>query len=426
MACGTDLKTKSYVNQMKCARCSKTYQSTSGAIQCSNHDDGRLDIDYDYEALREVMTRDVLSKRKSGVWKYRELLPIDDPAHIITLGEGGVPLISARRLGEKLELQRLLLLDDTRNPTASFKDRPMTVGVSKAVELGYETVASASSGNAAAALSAYAAKAGLRCVTFVPEMASAGKLAQLIMYGAKVVRVRGLEHGEDPTVKMLKEACDRYNWYPCPSFGPMNPYQAEGPKTMSFEIVEGLGWASPDWVVVPVGAGGALAGNWKGYREFEQLGLIKSKPSMVAVQSTGCAPVVRAYERNMDPLKIVPWERPDSVATGLMDPLPWDGDAALRAIKDSNGTALAVTNEEILEAQRILAKSEGIFAEPSGVTSLAGLIKLATSGGIERSDSIVVEITGSGLKDPQVAMKGIPEVPVIDASVEELERILKS
>lgn len=336
-----------------------------------------------------------------------------------------MPLVSAHRLSEKLGLQKLLLLDDTRNPTASFKDRPMTVGVSKAVELGYETVVSASSGNAAAALSAYAAKAGLRCLTFVPEMASAGKLAQLTMYGAKVVRVRGLESGEDPTVKMLKEACDRYEWYPCPSFGPMNPYQAEGPKTMSFEIVENLGWISPDWVFVPVGAGGALGGNWKGYREFEELGLIGSKPRMVAVQSAGCAPVVRAYERNIDPMKIVAWDKPDSVATGLMDPFPWDGDAALRALRDSNGTAVAVTNEEILEAQRLLARSEGIFAEPSGVTSLAGLIKLSASGRIERSDSIVVEITGSGLKDPQIAMKGMPEIPVIDASVEELERVLR-
>ena len=256
-------------------------------------------------------------------------------------------------------------------------------------------------------------------------MASTGKLAQITMYGAKVVRVRGLESGQDPTVKMLKEVCDRYNWYPCPSFGPMNPYQAEGPKTMSYEIVESLAWEAPDWVFVPVGAGGALTGNWKGYRDFQELDFIKAMPRMVAVQSTGCAPVVRAYENGTDPLKIVPWERPDSVATGLMDPFPWDGDAALNAIKDSHGTATAVTNDEILEAQQILAKNEGIFAEPSGVTSLAGLIKLATAGGIEKSDSLVVEITGSGLKDPNIAMRGMSEVPVIDSSIQELERIIK-
>lgn len=419
------MQSKSFVKEMRCARCGKQYEASSGAIRCENRDDGRLDIYYDYEALKEALTHETFSKREKGVWRYRELLPIENPAHIISLGEGGAPLIHARRLGEKLRLGNLLLLDDTRNPTASFKDRPMTVGASKAVELGYKTVVSASSGNAAAALSAYSAKAGLECVTFVPELANAGKLAQLTMYGARVVRVSGLESGVDPTVKMLKEVCDRYGWYPCPSFGPLNPYQAEGPKTMSFEIAEGLNWDTPDWVFVPVGAGGALAGNWKGYQEFEQLGFIESKPMMAAVQSTGCAPVIRAYEHGTDPMKIAPWDRPDSVATGLMDPFPWDGDAALKAIEESHGTAVAVTDDEILEAQRLLAKTEGMFAEPSGVTSLAGLIKLQTAGGVERSESVIIEITGNGLKDPQIAMRSMAEIPVIKPSIQELECVLK-
>lgn len=420
------MKPKSYVKEMRCARCGKRYDPNSGPIRCANRDDGRLDIYYDYEALKEVLSPAALSKREKGVWKYRELLPIVDSGNIISLGEGGVPLIHGRRLGEKIGLRELLLLDDTRNPTGSFKDRPMTVGVSKAVELGYETVVSASSGNAAVALSAYSAKAGLRCITFVPEMASEAKLVQLTMFGAEAVRVRGLESGEDPTVKMLKDACDRYGWYPCPSFGPMNPYQAEGPKTMSFEIVEGLGWTTPDWVFVPVGAGGALAGNWKGYRDLEELGVMKSKPRMAAIQSAGCAPVVRAYEEAADPMKIRAWDRPESVASGLMDPFPWDGDAALNAVRESHGTAAAVSNEEILEAQRLLAKTEGIFAEPSGATSLAGLMKLVATGGVEKSDSAVVEITGSGLKDLQIAARGMREVPLIGASIEELERVLKT
>ena len=419
------MTTGSFVKEMKCARCERKYEPDSGAIRCVNRDDGRLDIFYDYDALREVLSKGELSKRSKGVWKYRELLPVNNPKNVVSLGEGGTPFLQARRLSEKLGLEKLWLLDDTRNPTSSFKDRPMTVGVSKAVELGYDTVASASSGNAAAALSAYSAKAGLKCVTFVPETASAGKLAQLTIYGARVVRVRGLESGEDPTVKMLKEVCDRYNWYPCPSFGPMNPYQAEGPKTMSYEIAEHLAWAPPGWVFVPVGAGGALTGNWKGYRDFSELDFIKSLPKMVGVQSTGCAPIVRAFENGIDPLKIAPWERPDSVATGLMDPFPWDGDMALRAIRESGGTAVAVSNEEILDAQRTLARSEGIFAEPSGVTSLAGLIKLAGTGRIEKSDIVVVEITGGGLKDPDTALKGMSEVPIINASIHELEIVIK-
>ncbi|MGA2789303.1 MAG: threonine synthase [Candidatus Bathyarchaeia archaeon] len=414
---------KSFLKLMKCARCGREYEPSSGAIRCANHDDGRLDIFYDYEALRDAIKIETLSRRPNGVWKYRELLPINDPKNIVSLGEGGTPFLRAHRFGEKLGLDNLWLLDDTRNPTASFKDRPMTVGVSKAVELGYRTVVSASSGNAAAALSAYSAKAGLRCITFVPEMASIGKLAQLTMYGAHVVKVRGLESGEDPTVIMLKAVCDKNNWYPCPSFGPMNPYQAEGPKTMSYEIVEGLGWEVPNWVFVPVGAGGALAGNWKGYLDFQNLGFIKSMPRMAAVQSTGCAPVIRAYEQGADSKNIVPWEMPDSVATGLMDPYPWDGDAALVAIRNSHGAAVAVSNDEILEAQKKLAKYEGIFAEPSGVTSLAGVIKEREN--IDKADCVVVEITGSGLKDPNVATKGMPEIPLIDASMQELDRILK-
>jgi threonine synthase len=410
---------------MKCARCGKQYAPSSGAIRCTNRDDGRLDIHYDYDALRDALTPEALSKRQRGVWKYRELLPIGNPKHIVSLGEGGAPLIHARRLGEKLDLDKLLVLDDTRNPTGSFKDRPMTVGVSKAVELGYRTVVSASSGNAAVALSAYSAKAGLKCITFVPELASDAKLSQLIMYGATVVKLRVLESGEDPTVKMLKDACDRYNWYPCPSYGPMNPYQAEGPKTMSFEIVEGLGWTTPAWVFVPVGAGGALAGNWNGYRDFEELDFIKSKPKMVAVQSSGCAPVVRAHELGTDPMKIQPWSDPDSIATGLMDPFPWDGDAALKAITESHGTAVAVSNDEILQAQRLLAKTEGIFAEPSGVTSLAGVTKMVAAGNLDKVDPVVVEITGNGLKDPQIAMRGMSDIPLIEPSIGELERVMK-
>jgi threonine synthase len=415
----------SFVRLMKCARCGKEYGPNSGAIWCTNNDDGRLDILYDYEALSEAIDKDILAKRRGGVWKYKELLPIEDSRNIVSLGEGGTPFLKARRLGEKSGLENLWLLDDTRNPTASFKDRPMTIGVSKAVELGHKTVVSASSGNAAAALSAYSAKAGLRCITFVPEIASPGKLAQLTMYGAQVVRVRGLELGEDPTVKMLKAVCGRYKWYPCPSFGPLNPYQAEGPKTMSYEIVEDMDWKVPDWVFVPVGAGGALTGNWKGYQDFQNLGLIHSRPRMVAVQSTGCAPVIRAYEQEADPMSIAAWERPDSIATGLMDPYPWDGDAALLAIRDSHGTGVAVSNEEILNAQRNLAKLEGIFAEPSGVTSLAGLMKLRDGGGMDKEDGVVVEITGSGLKDPNVVPRSLPEIPVINPSMQELERVLK-
>jgi threonine synthase len=383
-----------------------------------------LDVIYDLEAISEVLNPSVLSRRRPGVWKYRELLPMKDSSNIVSLNEGGTPLLDAQRIGGKLGFDELWLIDDTRNPTGSFKDRPMTVGVSKAVEVGYKTVASASSGNAAVSLSAYAAKAGLKCITFVQEMTSAAKLVQLAMHDAKVIRVRGLESGQDPAVKILKEACNNRDWYPCPTIASMNPYQAEGPKTMSYEIAEGLDYDPPDWVFVPVGGGGLLAGNWKGYREFQNLGFINESPRIVAVQPTGCAPLVRAYERGADADEIEPWDSPDSVAAGLMDPFPWDGDVALRAVRDSKGTAVAVSDDEILSAQRLLAKYEGLFAEPSGATSLAGLIRLRDKGEIDRSDKLVVEITGSGLKDISILQSHITQPPLIDPSMKDLEEVL--
>jgi threonine synthase len=391
-----------------------------------NRDDGRLDILYDHSAIREVLSQAELLRRSKGVWKYRELLPEVDPRNVVSLGEGGAPLLPAKKMGRKLGLEKLWLLDDARNPTSSFKDRAMTVGISKAIDLGYKTVVSASSGNAAASLSAYAAKAGLNCISFVPEIASSGKLTQLMIFGAMVARVREHRSGEDPTVKMLKEACDHHNWYPCPSFGPMNPYQAEGSKTMSYDIVEALGWKAPDWVFAPVGAGGCLAGNWKGYLDYEELGFAKALPRMVAVQPEGCSPLVRAFEQGVDPLEIMACDKPNSVATGLMDPFPWDGDAALKAIRQSHGLAVSVSDDEILDAQKLVAKNEGIFAEPSGATSLAGLVRLLGDGSVERSDEIVVEITGSGLKDPDSASTRSAQPPLIDPCIEDVERVFRS
>jgi threonine synthase len=372
--------------------------------------------------MMSKVSREIFERRRGGLWKYRELLPIENEKNIVSLGEVQTPLIQCKNLGRTLGLRNLYVKDETKSPTASFKDRPMAVGVSKAVELGFHTVVSASSGNAAAALAAYSARAELTCYTFVPETASPGKIAQLNMFGAHVVRVRGLESGVDPTVTMLKLVCERFGWYPCPSIGLFNPYQAEGPKTMSYEIAEQLGWRVPDWIFAGVGGGGLLVGNWKGYQEFRRLGLVEGSPHMVAVQSTGCAPLVRAFEEKMDPNRIAPWEHPDSIATGLMDPYPWDGDAALKALRDSSGTAVTVTNEEILDAERTLAGKEGIFAEPSGVTALSGLIKLVNEDRIPRDDTVVVEITGSGLKDLSVI--GSAEAPLIDPDIEALQKVL--
>jgi len=414
----------SYVTKLKCAKCGKEYSLNDKAVMCKNRDDGRLNIHYEYEAIKNILSKNELEKRPLSVWKYKELLPVVNEKNIVSLKEGGTPLIKSRRLSKHLGLKFLYLKDETRNPTASFKDRTMTVGVSKALEFGVTNVVTASSGNAAAALAAYSALAGLNTYAFVLEAATLGKIAQLMLCGAKVIKFKGLEKGVDPTVKMLKEVHEKYGWYPCPSFGPFNPYQFEGSKTMAYEIIEQLDWNIPDWVIIPVGAGGLLAGNWKGFKEYKLMGLVKDTPKIAAIQSEGCAPLIRAFKKGVSPFEIEPWESPKTVATGLMDPFPWDGDAALLALRESNGTAETVSDSEILEAQKLLAKTEGIFAEPSGVTSLAGLIKLLNLGVIGKDEVIVVEITGSGLKDPEVALKMFKEPPTITPSLEELKKVI--
>ncbi|MFX1318537.1 MAG: threonine synthase [Promethearchaeota archaeon] len=415
----------SYVTHLSCPKCGSKYEESQNPLICETHEcNARIDVHYDFEQLKEIITKRELTKRPLRVWSYSELLPVKDQSNIISLGEGGTPLLRSKRLAEYLGLRELYIKDETRNPTWSFKDRPMTVGVSKAKEHGATTLASASSGNAAAALAAYCARAGFTCYCFVPDIAPMGKIAQLLLYGAKVVRLRGLHKGDDPTVKLLREACSTYGWTPCPSFGPFNPYQAEGTKTLAYEIIEQLDWNIPDIAYVQVGAGGLLGGQWRGFTDFETLGIVKNHPRMLAVQATGCAPLVQAYDTNQNPFKIVPWDSPHSVAEGLCDPFPWDGDLALKAVRDSKGSAIAVEDDTILHAQELLAKYEGIFAEPSGVTGLAGLLVQLESGVQDPSECILIEATGGGLKDQDVVIQRIEIPPVIDPDLNELRRAM--
>ncbi len=389
---------------------------------CPRRDDGRLDIFYDYSALAVRVNKKMLIKRAPSVWKYREFLPVKSKRYIVTLGEGGTPLLKASNLAREIGLRNLYLKDETRNPTGSFKDRSMTVGVSKALEFAAKTVATASSGNAAASLAAYSAKAGLKCFAFVLEFASFAKIAQIRLYGSDVIKVRAIEEGKDPTVQILRMVVEKYGWYPCPSFGPFNPYQVEGPKTMSYEIIEQSNWNSPGWIIIPAGSASLLTGVWKGFADFYRIGFIDSMPKLAAIQSTGCAPLVRAFKEGKRQFEIEPWKRPHTIAGGLADVLPWDGDAALVALR-SGGTAEAISDEEILEAQKLLASTEGIFAEPSGVASLAGLISLLNEGVVGKDEKVVVLITGSGLKDPEAVMKTSKEVSTIKPSTEELEKL---
>ena len=412
-----------FVEELKCLKCGRKHAPTKGLYTCKKCG-GKLEILYDYDAVAEKINKKELAKRSAGVWKYFELLPVASRKNIVTLDEGGMPLLEAKNLARELGMRQLLLKDETKNPTASFKDRPMSVGLSKAVEFGARKVVTASSGNAAIALAAYAAKAGIECHAFVPAGAAESKLAQLSMYGAHVVQVASKGVG-DSTYEFMRASWKKFRWHPIPSCGAFNPYQPEGSKTMSYEICEQLGWRVPDWVVVPVGAGTLLSGNAKGYFEFEQLGLVEGVPHLAAVQAEGCAPLVKAFRHGTPPYEIPTWPNPNTVAGGLVDPYPWDADTAIPAIERSKGAVQAVSDAEILEAEKLLAKSEGIFAEPSGAAGLAGLRKLLDAGIVDRSEVVVVEVTGGGLKDVGTAMKLAEEPVVIEPKLEQLEKLIK-
>ena len=345
--------------------------------------------------------------------------------YAVKLGEGGTPLIKATRLAEKYGLKELYIKDETRNPTGSFKDRSMSVSVAKAVELGVKVATTASSGNAAAALAAYSAKANIKTVAFVLSTVSESKVAQLKLYGASVIKVRGIETGEDPTVKMMLAAVREMGWYPSPSFGPFNPYQVEGPKAISFELAEQFNWEPYDWVLVPTGSSCLLAGIWKGVRDLREIGFTGYYPHLVAVQPEGNSALVRAIKAGLDFDQIEPEKHPHTIAAGLEDPYPWDGDAALEGIRKTRGTGEVASDDEIAQAVKDLAKYEGIFAEPSGAAALGALGKLINDHVIDRSDRIVVLVTGSGFKDLAFAQAQYTEPPEIDADMAQLKQALK-
>lgn len=395
----------SFVKRLVCSKCGASYALDENRLMCRRRDFGRLDVVYDYDRVSEKLTRTSLRSRGArDVWRYEELLPAR-ARFAVRLGEGGTPLVHGKRLGEKLGMKNLHFKDETRNPSASFKDRAMAVGIAKAVEMGKRDVAIASSGNAAASLAAYAAAAGIRCHAFVPPDAATGKIAQLLLYGASVTKCEQVKEGEDATVQEMLAAVEKHGYYPCPSFGPFNPYQVEGPKTMAYELFEQSDWKGVDAILVPTGSGCLLTGIWKGLRDFKELGLIRSYPRVIAVQPSGNQALVRAIQGGVEMDRLVPEAYPSSVAGGLLDPYPWDGDAAMEGVKATGGGGVSVSDREILASVRKLAAQEGIFAEPSGAAGLAGLERLLSEGGVDRDERVAVLVTGSGLKEPDRAIE---------------------
>ncbi len=403
--------------EMRCIECGKVHDMTRPAYACSSCGN-LLEVSVDIPSAQERLSDGEWRGRPLSVWKYRELLPVGPGTKVFSRNEGGTPLLKCDRLGKHLHLKDLWVKFDGMNPTGSFKDRGMTVGITKAKELGMTMVTCASTGNTSASLAAYAGLAGLKCVVLIPEgKVALGKLAQAMMHGAKVVSVKG---NFDQALDMVMRASDSLGMYVLNS---VNPFRVEGQKTAAYEVCDQLGGAAPDMLYIPVGNGGNSAAYWKGFREYESLGLADSHPKIMGVQAAGAAPVAAMFSDGLDTL--VPVAKPDTVATAIRIGNPANWKKTVRALRDSGGSCLTVTDDEILRAQRLMAELEGIFAEPAGAAAVAGLAKDIESGTVDRSSRIVCVSTGHGLKDPDVAVANSEKPVAVEASVDALRKIVE-
>ena len=387
------------VRHAKCVKCGKLYEATPNLTNCSCG--GILDIVYDYDYIKANLTKEKLAARRdNSMWRYRELLPVEEDTPNTPLRVGWSPLYEADRLAKQMGIKKLYVKDDGINPTASLKDRASAMAVAKAREAGAEVIACSSTGNAASSLAGNAAAAGLKTYIFVPSRAPKGKVAQLMTFGATVISVQG---SYEDTFELSKAAIDRWGWYN--RNAAINPYLSEGKKTVALEIMEQLDWQVPDYIAISVGDGCTIAGLWKGLKDLHAIGFIDRLPRLISAQAEGCCPLNRAIETGE------PW-RPmeentlaDSIAVGV----PRNADKALMAIRESNGVTVNVSDEEIMAAQKLLGRTCGVFGEPAGVTGAAGLKKLCEEGRIESDATVVSVVTGNGLKDVANAIKSCGE-----------------
>ncbi|MEM2890063.1 MAG: threonine synthase [Candidatus Hadarchaeum sp.] len=383
---------------LECIECHHKFDINSRFYTCPSCG-GLLEVEFDLAALKKRLKRDNLSLKPPSVWKYRDFIPVIDDSKIISLNEGGTPLIRCDRLGKKIGVDELYVKFEGANPTGSFKDRGMTVGVTKALEFGVKTVACASTGNTSASLAAYAARAGLRCFVILPKgKVALGKLAQALIYGAKVLAIRG---NFDEALAMVRKLCEqRSDIYLLNS---LNPFRLQGQKSIGYEIADQLGWRIPDKVVVPMGNCANIWAIFKGFFEFDGVGITKGIPQMVGVQASGASPIVEAIKRGSETFE--PVEKPETIATAIRIGNPVNGPKAIRAIRNSGGMAESVSDGEIIKAQKLLARLEGIGVEPASASTIAGLIKLVRQKEVKRDEVVVCVTTGHLLKDPEEAIK---------------------
>jgi threonine synthase len=390
-----------------CVHCGAVYPADEIIYNCKKC--GHL-LAVKYPLDEITVNKAAWDKRPLSVWRYCELLPV----HIepVTLQEGGTPLYHLKRLGDEMGLCHLYAKHEGMNPSGSFKDRGMTIGVSMALQLGMKSVACASTGNTSASLAVYAAKAGIPAVVLLPAgKVAVGKVAQALMHGAKVISIRG---NFDRALEMVHELCLTHGLYLLNS---MNPYRLEGQKTIGFEALDQLGYV-PDRFVLPVGNAGNISAVHKGLLELRDLGLIDRLPMMTGIQAVGSAPVVRAIRENLP--SVIPEDHPETVATAIRIGAPVNAEKALTAIRTTGGLAESVTDEEILRMQRDLARKEGIGVEPASAASVAGIRKLVEMGAIDRDERIVCVVTGHLLKDPDTVIKQCEPPTEIDADLPSL------
>jgi threonine synthase len=385
---------------LKCRECGREYPPTNtyACKECF----GPLDVIYDYGSIK--LGKGSFTTRQKNLWRYFELLPISDSSKIIDLGAGYTTLQKSGALAKTLGLKNLYIKNDSVNPTFSFKDRPASVAVSKALEFGMKAVGCASTGNLAAATAAHAAKGGLPCYIFVPDDIEPNKIVQASLYGAKVVAIDGTY---DETNRLAAQVAEIYNW----GFVNINirSYYVEGSKTLAYEVCEQLNWDAPDHVIVPTASGALLCAISKGFEEFKKIGLIEDKNIRISsAQPDGCAPIVSAFKAGS--LEITPIDQPQTIAKSLAIGDPGDGFYALKKIRESKGIAESATNSEIVDGIKLLAETEGIFTEPAGGVAVAVLKKLVERGEVQPDEKVVCYITGNGLKTPEAVSGIVPEI----------------
>lgn len=400
----------SYLTHLECTFCGATYEANQLQTVCANC--GKvLYARYDLAAARKAMTKDALARRPFTLWRYHEVLPVGDPAHVVTLGEGGTPLLPLPRFGQAIGLPGLLAKDEGGNPTGSFKARGMALAISRAKELGARAVAAPSAGNAASAMSAYAARAGLSAYVFMPQDTPPIMKAECTAYGAHVYLVDGLINDAG---KIVREHSAARGWFDVSTL--KEPYRAEGKKTMGYEIAEQLGWTLPDAIIYPTGGGTGIVGMWKAFAEMETLGLIgPQRPKMICVQAVGCAPIVEAFERGERHAPLFAGAR--TLAPGIRVPVAIGDYLILDAIRESGGTALTVTDDEMLAATREVAASDGLYASPEAAATFVAARKLAASGFLGGDERVVVFSTGAGLKHTELIDLDLPILDPHDPEV---------